>query len=116
MTVFSVPETKLVSGRFIRGLIRPAQRMTSEPWRQQARTTEDLTAQLSTKGDYALPGDDKTIERDLALAPGMSSVGPTASLRSQEDARPARTTRSFGADGASDDGVDSASDDGVNSQ
>ena len=60
--------------------------------------------------------DDKTIERDLALAPGMSSVGPTASLRSQEDARPARTTRSFGADSASDDGVDSASDDGVDSQ
>ena len=51
---------------------------------------------------------DETIERDLTLAPGMSSVGPTtASLRSQEDARPARTTRSFGADSASDDGVDS---------
>ena len=31
-------------------------------------------------------------------------------------ARPARTTRSFGADGASDGGVDSASDDGVDSQ
>ena len=30
---------------------------------------------------------DETIERDLTLAPGMSSVGPTASLRSQEDAR-----------------------------
>ena len=60
---------------------------------------------IHTTKDY------KTIERDLALAPGMSSVGPTASLRSQEGARAGKSLRSFGADGASDDGVDSASDD-----
>ena len=48
--------------------------------------------------------DDETIERDLTLAPRMRSVGLTASLRSQEDARPsaemmmapARTTRASG--------------------
>ena len=68
------------------------------------------------QGRLVTHGDDETIERDLALAPGMSSVGPTASFEEPGDARPARTTRSFGADGESDDGVDSASDDGVDSQ
>ena len=129
-------ETPARRNRIVKSRQRAAAATTTDRWgSDKTCTTHDVRAVTSAgqndrrsyrsaihQGRLCTPRDDETIERNLALAPGMSSVGPNevsgsyGELEEPGDARPARTTRSFGADGASDDGVDSASDYGVDSQ
>ena len=122
-------ETPTRKNRIVRSRQRAAAAATTDRWgSDKTCTTHDVRAVTSAgqndrrsyrsavhRGRINTTRDDETIVARARAKPvcsvGLSSVGPTASLRSQEGARPARTTRSFGADSASDDVVGSASDD-----
>ena len=92
-------ETPTRKNRIVKSRQRAAAAATTDRWgSDKTCTTHDVRAVTSAgqndrrsyrsavhRGRMHTTEDDETIERDLTLAPGMSSVGPTtASLRSQD--------------------------------